>query len=176
MSEKPLVGIVMGSDSDLPVMKAAAEVLEEFEVSFELTVISAHRTPDRAMRFAREASARGLHVIIAGAGGAAHLPGVMAAMTELPVIGVPIHTAGLGGVDALYSIVQMPPGVPVATVAVNGAKNAGLLAVQMLGIANPVLREKYIGFREAQRRAVEAKADKIEAIGYRSYLEQRSGV
>jgi 5-(carboxyamino)imidazole ribonucleotide mutase len=172
MPKTPQVGIIMGSDSDLPVMQAAAEVCEEFAVPYELTVISAHRTPDRALRYAREAAGRGLDVIIAGAGGAAHLPGVIAALTELPVIGVPILTTSLAGADSLYSIVQMPPGVPVATVAINGARNAGLLAVQILGTGDRVLREKFAGFKEKQRETIEKKADKIEAVGFRDYMEQ----
>lgn len=172
MPKTPQVGIIMGSDSDLPVMRAAAEVCEEFAVPYELTVISAHRTPDRALRYAREAAGRGLDVIIAGAGGAAHLPGVIAALTELPVIGVPILTASLSGADSLYSIVQMPPGVPVATVAINGARNAGLLAVQILGTGDRSLRERFAGFKEKQREAIEKKADKIEAVGFRDYMEQ----
>ena len=122
------VGIVMGSDSDLPVMSKAAEILDELQVPYELTIVSAHRTPDRLCEYAKTAEGKGLSVIIAGAGGAAHLPGMTAAMTVLPVIGVPVQTKALGGVDSLYSIVQMPPGIPVATVAINGAQNAGLLA------------------------------------------------
>ncbi|MDI7269754.1 MAG: 5-(carboxyamino)imidazole ribonucleotide mutase [Myxococcota bacterium] len=162
MTELPLVGIIMGSDSDLPVMRAAAETLDEFAVPCEMTVISAHRAPDRLFRYAREAAGRGLRVIIAGAGGAAHLPGVTAALTELPVIGVPVRTEALGGVDSLYSIVQMPPGVPVATVAINGARNAGLLAVQILGVANPALRRKMSEFKAGLRKLVEKKAAEME--------------
>ena len=127
-----MVGIIMGSDSDLPVMSEAARVLDEFGVEYELTVVSAHRTPDRMYEYAKTAKERGLKLIIAGAGGAAHLPGMTAAITTLPVIGVPIKTRALSGVDSLYSIVQMPGGIPVATVAINGGKNAGLLAVQTL--------------------------------------------
>ncbi|MBS4023785.1 MAG: 5-(carboxyamino)imidazole ribonucleotide mutase [Dethiobacter sp.] len=168
---KTLVGIIMGSDSDLAVMRAAADVLEEFGVPFELTIVSAHRTPDRLYSYAQEAAARGIEVIIAGAGGAAHLPGMTASVTELPVIGVPVQTAALGGVDSLYSIVQMPPGVPVAVVAINGAKNAGLLAVQMLGIKEPSLRKKIIDFKAEQRATVEKKAARLEKDGYRNYLE-----
>jgi 5-(carboxyamino)imidazole ribonucleotide mutase len=129
---KPRVGVVMGSDSDLPVMKETAEILDQFEVKYELTVVSAHRTPDRLYNYAETAEKKGLDVIIAGAGGAAHLPGMVAALTTVPVIGVPVKTSKLSGLDSLYSIVQMPPGVPVATVAINGAKNAALLAVQIL--------------------------------------------
>ncbi|MCL5981302.1 MAG: 5-(carboxyamino)imidazole ribonucleotide mutase [Firmicutes bacterium] len=167
MSEPLLVGIIMGSDSDLPVMGAAAEALEEFAVPYELTIVSAHRTPERMFRYAREAAGRGLRVIIAGAGGAAHLPGMVASVTELPVVGVPVRTGTLNGLDALYSIVQMPPGVPVATVAINGARNAGLLAVQILGVADPLLRQKVAGFKAALREAVEEKATTLEREGYR---------
>ena len=174
MSQIPTVGIIMGSDSDLSVMRAAAETLEEFGVPYEMTVISAHRTPDRALHYAKDASSRGLEVIIAGAGGAAHLPGVIAAFTELPVIGVPILSAALSGVDSLYSIVQMPPGVPVAAVAVNGAKNAGLLAVQVLGVKDPILRQKFLAFKEKQRQAVEKKADRLSEIGFRDYLKEKN--
>ena len=137
----PLVGVIMGSDSDLKVMNDAARVLEEFGVPFELTIVSAHRTPQRMVDYARSAADRGLAVIIAGAGGAAHLPGMIAALTPLPVIGVPVAATLLNGEDALLSIVQMPAGVPVATVAINNATNAGLLAVQILGIRDARLRE-----------------------------------
>ena len=129
----PQVGIIMGSDSDLPVMADAAKVLDDFGIDYELTIVSAHRTPDRMYEYAKTARQRGLKLIIAGAGGAAHLPGMTAAITDLPVIGVPVKTRALSGVDSLYSIVQMPGGIPVATVAINGATNAGLLAVQILG-------------------------------------------
>jgi 5-(carboxyamino)imidazole ribonucleotide mutase len=141
-----LVGIIMGSDSDLPVMQEAATILKEFNIAFEMTVVSAHRTPDRMFEYAKQAADRGLQVIIAGAGGAAHLPGMVASLTSLPVIGVPVKTAALNGLDSLLSIVQMPGGVPVATVAINGAKNAGVLAATMLGIKYPEIRatvEKY---------------------------------
>ncbi|MBS4032326.1 MAG: 5-(carboxyamino)imidazole ribonucleotide mutase [Clostridiales bacterium] len=175
MAVRPLVGIIMGSDSDLPVMSAAAEILDQFEVAYELTVVSAHRTPARLFRYADEAARRGLKVIIAGAGGAAHLPGMVASITELPVIGVPVKTAALGGVDSLYSIVQMPPGVPVATVAINGARNAGLLAVQILGTGDEELRRKMITFKEALRNTVENKAASLEEEGYRRYLDKMPG-
>lgn len=168
----PLVGIIMGSDSDLVVMRQAADVLKEFGVPFELTIVSAHRTPERLFSYAREASQRGLKVIIAGAGGAAHLPGMVASLSELPVIGVPVQTSSLGGIDSLYSIVQMPPGVPVATVAINGARNAGLLAVQILGVKDSSLRQKYKSFKEKQREMVESKAARIEEIGYLAYLKE----
>src|SRR3989344_5145879 len=132
---KPLVGIIMGSDSDLPTMQEAAKILEEFEIPYELTIVSAHRTPLRMFDYAKTALSRGLKVIIAGAGGAAHLPGMTAAITPLPVIGVPIKGKTLDGVDSLLSIMQMPPGIPVATVAINGAKNAGLLALKILALS-----------------------------------------
>ena len=134
---KPRVGVIMGSDSDLPVMKEAAEILDQFEVEYELTVVSAHRTPERLYNYAETAEEKGLDVIIAGAGGAAHLPGMVAAVTTVPVIGVPVKTSKLSGLDSLYSIVQMPPGVPVATVAINGAKNAALLAVSYTHLTLP---------------------------------------
>ena len=142
---KPIVGIVMGSDSDLPVMAKAAEMLDQLGVPYELTIVSAHRTPDRLTEYAKQAAGRGIRVIIAGAGGAAHLPGMVAAQTVLPVIGVPVQTRALGGVDSLYSIVQMPPGIPVATVAINGALNAGLLAAKIVALGDPELTEKGAG-------------------------------
>jgi len=158
------VGIVMGSDSDLPVMKEAAAVLERFGIGFEMTVASAHRTPARAARFAETAEQRGLDVIIAGAGGAAHLAGVMAASTTLPVIAVPLASSPLSGFDALLSSVQMPPGVPVAVVSVGawGARNAGLLAVQIIARANPELREALARDKERMAAEVEAKAARIQ--------------
>lgn len=161
------VSIVMGSDSDEPVMRAAAEALEEFAVEWEMRVISAHRTPDDAVAYARGAAGRGIDVIIAGAGGAAHLPGVVAALTPLPVIGVPISTGGLGGLDALLSIVQMPKGIPVATVAIDSARNAGLLAVRMLGLKDPALTEKITGF---QARLADEVRRKDAALGERLRL------
>ena len=166
------VGIVMGSDSDLPIMKDAAEALDLFNIEYEVTVISAHRTPERSYDYAKYAKDRGFGILIAGAGGAAHLPGVMAAITTLPVIGVPIHTKTLNGVDSLYSIVQMPSGIPVATVAINGAKNAGLLAAKMLGIADEEISKKVNTYMEDLKASVEKKADKIEKIGYKKYLEE----
>ena len=173
MGEKPLVGIVMGSDSDLPVMSAAAAVLEEFGVAYELSVVSAHRTPARAEAYAKGAADRGLQVIIAGAGGAAHLAGVIAAYTELPVIGVPVLGKALNGADALYSTVQMPPGIPVATMAINGAKNAGLLAVEILGVANETFRRKIREYKRKLAQEVEAKAARLEASGWRAYLAEQ---
>src|SRR5258708_4480006 len=155
-SSKPLVGIIMGSDSDWPTMKAAAEVCAEFGISHEAQVISAHRTPHDLATYATEAHERGLRVIIAGAGGAAHLPGVTAAFTPLPVIGVPIESKALKGMDSLLSIVQMPSGIPVATVAIGGGRNAGLLAVQILALANSTLRQKLVEFKA--RLAEESRA------------------
>ena len=151
------VAIIMGSDSDEPVMRQAAEALEEFSVAWEMRVLSAHRTPDDAVAFARSARARGVQVIIAGAGGAAHLPGVLAAVTTLPVIGVPIALKNLDGLDSLLSIVQMPRGIPVATVSVDGARNAGLLAVRMLGIADEVVAQAIVQFQERLASEVRAK-------------------
>lgn len=153
---KPLVGIIMGSTSDWPTMKRSAEVLAELEIPHEKRVVSAHRTPDEMFRYAEEAAGRGIDVIIAGAGGAAHLPGLVAAKTVLPVIGVPIKTSTLNGLDSLLSIVQMPGGVPVATVAIGeaGAVNAGLLAAEILGIKDPSIRQRLSDRREAIRRRV----------------------
>jgi 5-(carboxyamino)imidazole ribonucleotide mutase len=156
-TSKPEVGILMGSDSDWPVMKLAADALAEFGISCDVKVISAHRTPGDLARFATGAHKRGMKVIIAGAGGAAHLPGVAAAMTPLPVIGVPISTKDLKGMDSLLSIVQMPSGIPVATVAIGGARNAGLLAVQILAVGNPKLQEKYVQFKGALAEQSRAK-------------------
>jgi 5-(carboxyamino)imidazole ribonucleotide mutase len=142
----PLVGVIMGSDSDWPVMQAAAEALAEFEVPYEVSVVSAHRTPQRMLEYARTAADRGLRVIIAGAGGAAHLPGMVASATTLPVVGVPVPLKYLDGLDSLLSIVQMPAGIPVATVSVGGARNAGLLAVRMLSVADEKLRDRLARF------------------------------
>jgi len=147
---QPEVGIIMGSDSDLDTMREAARVLEEFGVAHELRIVSAHRTPDAMADYARTARGRGLKVIIAGAGGAAHLPGMTAAHTTLPVIGVPVHSKALSGVDSLLSIVQMPGGVPVATVAIGNARNAGILAIQILATAQPALHAKLEAFRQRQ--------------------------
>ena len=169
---KPVVGILMGSDSDLKIMAKAAQMLEELDIPYELTIISAHRTPDKFLDYMRTAKERGLKVVIAGAGGAAHLPGMAAALTVLPVIGVPIETKALGGVDSLYSIVQMPSGIPVATVAINGATNAGLLAGKILAVGDEVLTERVEAYAEKLKAQVEAKADKIEKIKYQAYLDQ----
>ncbi len=159
--KQPLVGIIMGSDSDLPVLQQAAEILREFEVPFELTIVSAHRTPQRMFEYARSAEARGLEVIIAGAGGAAHLPGMVAALTPLPVIGVPVKTSSLEGMDSLLSIVQMPGGVPVATVAINNAKNAGILAAQMLGVKFPEVRARVKNYKAQLEQMVLEKAAQL---------------
>lgn len=161
MAENAKVGIIMGSDSDLPVMEKAWEALRLFDIPFEVKIISAHRSPDNLKEYASTAYGRGLRVIIAGAGGAAHLPGVTAAFTALPVIGVPIKTSTLNGVDSLYSIVQMPSGVPVATVAINGAKNAGLLAVQILAQANAELYQKMIDYKKQLSAESMRKNEKI---------------
>lgn len=157
------VGIVMGSDSDWPVMQAAAAVLQELGIGYEVDIISAHRTPQRAMAYASTAEQRGLQVLIAGAGGAAHLPGALAAFTVLPVIGVPIGNSPLNGVDSLYSIVQMPSGVPVATVAIDGARNAGLLAAQILGVGDPTVRSRLHEFKGQLAQAVEEKAARMRS-------------
>ncbi|WP_313673897.1 5-(carboxyamino)imidazole ribonucleotide mutase [Mycolicibacterium sp.] len=155
--QRPRVGVIMGSDSDWPVMQAAAEALAEFGVPFEVGVVSAHRTPGRMLQYARDAAGRGIEAIIAGAGGAAHLPGMVAAATPLPVIGVPVPLAKLDGLDSLLSIVQMPAGVPVATVSIGGARNAGLLAVRILGSADAVLRAKMANFQDNLESEVLAK-------------------
>jgi 5-(carboxyamino)imidazole ribonucleotide mutase len=165
------VGIIMGSDSDLPVMQDAASMLKELGVESEVTIVSAHRTPDRMVEYAKDAESKGIKVIIAGAGGAAHLPGMTAAFTHLPVIGVPVMTKTMKGIDSLLSIAQMPPGIPVATVAVNGAKNAGLLAAQILALSDTAVREKLIAYRASQEETVLTKAEKLEAQGYEDYLK-----
>ncbi|MGH7246282.1 MAG: 5-(carboxyamino)imidazole ribonucleotide mutase, partial [Candidatus Levyibacteriota bacterium] len=169
MNQKPLVGIIMGSDSDLLVMTDAAKILEEFGVPYELTIVSAHRTPDRLVDYAKDAEEKGLKVIIAGAGGSAHLPGMTASFTHIPVIGVPVKTKSMDGLDSLLSIVQMPPGIPVATVAINGAKNAGLLAVKILATGDKVLAEKIKKYKKDISDAVLEKAEEIEEKGFRAY-------
>lgn len=153
----PRVGIVMGSDSDWPVMKAASEALAEFDVPFEADVVSAHRMPEEMLSYGRDAAGRGLSVIIAGAGGAAHLPGMLAAVTPLPVIGVPVPLKYLDGMDSLLSIVQMPAGVPVATVAIGGARNAGLLAVRILAATDPDLQQRMVDFQAALKQTAQEK-------------------
>lgn len=169
----PIVGIIMGSDSDLPVMSEAAKVLDELKVPYELTVVSAHRTAKRLYEYSEAALSRGLKVIIAGAGGAAHLPGMVASLTPLPVIGVPVKSSNMSGIDSLYSIVQMPPGVPVATVAINGAKNAGILAAQIIGVANNTVLQNVVKFKKDMETSVLQKADKLEKIGFADYLNQK---
>src|SRR5687768_316340 len=167
MNQNPSVGIIMGSDSDLPIMKAAAEILQFFGVPFELTVVSAHRTPQRMMQYAETAKERGLKIIIAGAGGAAHLPGMVAAITPLPVIGVPIKSSNsIDGWDSILSILQMPNGVPVATVALDGARNSGILAAQILGTADKAVSKKLDQFKRALKAKVESAAKKIESKGW----------
>ena len=163
------VGIVMGSDSDLPVMSKAAEILEKFGIDYEITVISAHRMPDIFFDYAKSAEEKGFKVIIAGAGGAAHLPGMAAAIFPMPVIGVPIHTKTLSGVDSLYSIVQMPSGIPVATVAIDGAANAGILAAKILSTSDSALLEKLKAYKEELKEVVVAKKEKLERVGFREY-------
>ena len=162
---RPEVGVIMGSDSDLPVMQGAVAALREFEVPHEVTIVSAHRTPERMFDYAGSAADRGLQVIIAGAGGAAHLPGMTAAATVLPVIGVPVRATRLEGLDSLMSVVQMPRGVPVATVAIDNAANAGLLAVQILALGDAGLRAKLVQYRAQQRDAVLDKAARLERDG-----------
>ena len=170
---KPLVGIIMGSDSDLPIMKAAAEVLEaEFGIASEVTALSAHRAPEEVAQYAKTAYARGLKVIIAGAGVAAHLPGVIAAFTPLPVIGVPIKSSTTAGIDSLFAIAQMPPGVPVATVAINGAKNAGILAAEMIGTGDAAILAKILAYKGKMEAEVIAKAEKMEKYGFKKYMEE----
>ena len=169
---KAIVGIIMGSDSDLPVMQEAARILDELQVPYELTIISAHRTPARMFEYAQLAEERGLEVIIAGAGGAAHLPGMVAALTPLAVIGVPVKTSSLNGLDSLLSIVQMPAGVPVATVAINNAKNAGLLAAQIVAVKLPEVRIRLKTYKASMEQTVLDKAQVLEKIGYADFLAQ----
>jgi len=166
------IGIIMGSDSDLPVMKEAADFLTKLNIPYEITIVSAHRTPKRLYEYAETAIERGLSVIIAGAGGSAHLPGMVAAITTLPVIGVPVMTKALSGVDSLYSIVQMPPGIPVATVAINGAKNAGILAASILSVSDSEIRDKLIRYKESLNQMVKGKIDRLDRLGYENYLKE----
>ncbi len=167
-----LVGIIMGSDSDLAVMAEAGTIFEEFDVPYEITVVSAHRSPDLAHKYVTTAKARGLKVIIAGAGGAAHLAGVSAALTTLPVIGVPIKAKTLDGLDSILSTVSMPPGVPVATVGINAGKNAGILAVQILATSDKNLEKKLIAYKKKMADVVKAKGEKLLKIGFKKYLEK----
>ncbi|MCM1266633.1 MAG: 5-(carboxyamino)imidazole ribonucleotide mutase [Bacteroidales bacterium] len=165
------VGIVMGSDSDLPVMAKAADFLEELGVSYEMTIISAHREPDVFYEYAKGAEEKGLKVIIAGAGKAAHLPGMCAAIFPLPVIGVPMKTSDLGGVDSLYSIVQMPSGIPVATVAINGGLNAGILAAKILAVSDAALLARLKEYTKSLKESVQEKDAKLKEVGYKTYLK-----
>lgn len=165
------VGIVMGSDSDMPVMAKAADVLEELGIPYEITIISAHREPDVFFEYARTAEEKGFKVIIAGAGMAAHLPGMCAAIFPMPVIGIPMHTTSLGGRDSLYSIVQMPSGIPVATVAINGGANAGLLAAKILATSNPELLQKLKDYSRNLKEQVQAKDVRLQENGYKAYLD-----
>lgn len=168
-NNQPLVGIIMGSDSDLPTMQGAIAICEEFGVNTEVAIVSAHRTPDRMVNYAQTAAQRGLKVIIAGAGGAAHLPGMVASLTPLPVIGVPVPSRHLQGIDSLYSIVQMPAGIPVATVAIGNATNAGLLAVQILATYQPELQEKVVKYRQNLSQSVLNKQARLDNLGYKQY-------
>ena len=166
------VGIVMGSDSDMPIMAKAAEILDKFGIDYEMTIISAHREPDIFFEWAKSAEEKGIKVIIAGAGKAAHLPGMCAALFTMPVVGIPMKTSDLGGVDSLYSIVQMPSGIPVATVAINGGANAGILAAKILATSDVELLQKLKNYSEDMKNDVVKKADKLESIGYKEYLAQ----
>lgn len=165
------VGIVMGSDSDMPVMAKAAEILEELRIDYEMTIISAHREPDVFFEYAKTAEEKGFQVIIAGAGMAAHLPGMCAAIFPLPVIGIPMHTTSLGGQDSLYSIVQMPSGIPVATVAINGGANAGLLAAKILATSDQQLLQKLKDYSTKLKEQVQAKDAKLQEVGYKNYAK-----
>ena len=176
MTGAPCVGIVMGSDSDMPVMAKAADILEELGVPYEMAIISAHREPDVFFEYAKSAEEKGFKVIIAGAGMAAHLPGMCAAIFPMPVIGIPMHTSSLGGRDSLYSIVQMPSGIPVATGAINGGANAGLLAAKILATSDPALLGRLKGYSEKLKAQVEAKDARLQEIGYKAYVEGRKGV
>ncbi len=165
------VGIVMGSDSDMPVMAKAAEILDELGISYEMTIISAHREPDVFFEYAKGAEAKGFKVIIAGAGMAAHLPGMCAAIFPMPVIGIPMHTTSLGGRDSLYSIVQMPSGIPVATVAINGGANAGILAAKILSTSDEALLNKLKAYTTNLKEQVQKKDVRLQEIGYKAYAE-----
>lgn len=164
------VGIVMGSDSDMPVMSKAADILDQLGVEYEMRIISAHREPDVFFEYAKSAEEKGWKVIIAGAGMAAHLPGMCAAIFPMPVIGIPMHTTSLGGRDSLYSIVQMPSGIPVATVAINGGKNAGILAAKILAASDPELLSRLKAYSEKMKNEVVGKAEKLDKTGYKEYL------
>ena len=163
------VGIVMGSDSDMPIMAKAADVLKELGIDFDMTIISAHREPEEFFAYAKGAEEKGYKVIIAGAGKAAHLPGMCAAIFPMPVIGIPMHTTSLGGRDSLYSIVQMPSGIPVATVAINGGANAGLLAAKILATSDPELLDRLKAYSQELKEQVEAKDARLQEVGYQAY-------
>ena len=167
------VGIVMGSDSDMPIMAQAADFLDKMGIDYEMTIISAHREPDIFFNYAKSAEEKGFKVIIAGAGKAAHLPGMCAALFPMPVIGIPMKTSDLGGVDSLYSIVQMPSGIPVATVAINGGKNAGILAAKILASSDPELLEKLKAYSEEMKNEVVGKDEKLQKLGHKEYLAQK---
>jgi len=169
---KPQVGIIMGSDSDLPVMTEATKILDELGIENEVLILSTHRVPEQTARYARQAKDRGLKVLIAGAGGAAALPGSLASLTTLPVIGVPIKTKSMEGLDSLLSIAQMPPGVPVATVSVNGAKNAGILAAQIIGVFDSEVAKKIADYKKKLKNEVLAKNFQLQKLGWPKYLEQ----
>lgn len=160
----------MGSDSDLSIMQEAADMLDTFSILHEITIVSAHRTPDRMVEYAKNAEKKGIKVIIAGAGGSAHLPGMTASFTSLPVIGVPIKTKTMDGLDSLLSIVQMPPGIPVATVAVNGAKNAGILAASIIGVADKTILKRVSDYKKELKEQVEKKVEKLDKVKYKKYL------
>ena len=166
------VGIVMGSDSDMPVMAKAADILEKLGIDYEMTIISAHREPDVFFEYAKSAESKGFKVIIAGAGMAAHLPGMCAAIFPMPVIGIPMHTTSLGGRDSLYSIVQMPSGIPVATVAINGGANAGIMAAKILATSDPELLKKLKEYKAGLKDKVMAKKEKLENVGYKEYMKE----
>ena len=166
-------GIVMGSDSDMPIMAQAADFLDKMGIDYEMTIISAHREPDIFFNYAKSAEEKGFKVIIAGAGKAAHLPGMCAAMFPMPVIGIPMKTSDLGGVDSLYSIVQMPSGIPVATVAINGGKNAGILAAKILATSDPELLAKLKAYSEEMKNEVVGKDEKLQKLGHKEYLAQK---
>jgi len=172
---KPIVGIIVGSDSDLPIIQETANVLDELNVLYEITIGSAHRTPERVSEYVSTANERGIRVIIAAAGGAAHLPGVVASKTNLPVIGIPVDNGPLNGVDALYSIVQMPAGIPVASMAIGkaGARNAGIFAAQILALMDLELAQRLVDFRIKMAESVNSKADKLAEVGLNKYLEDR---
>ncbi len=170
-----MISIIMGSDSDLPVMRQAADILKALELPFELTIVSAHRTPERMFEFAKTAHERGIRVIIAGAGGAAHLPGMVASLSPLPVVGVPIKSSNsIDGWDSVLSILQMPNGVPVATVALNAAKNAGILAAQIIGSGEPAVRQRLLSYKQNLAEGVAQKYRKLEAEGYERYESEKS--